>query len=493
MTVHRVVIVALLLAGAFAPAHAQGIRVTGTTMARYLELRPMVDDSIPVDSTTGSGLLRESARGVVVFCETGDPWCRYKRSADDAEGSLPMLQDLEASIWGLGTGVHGRVHLRGRVSAGASPSLWPQGDDAFDVIAAYVDIDRDRVQARLGRQWRSFGLGYTSFDGVAAAATLPWVDERITVDGWVGRSLVQGLHAPVTSSAVSAVEDLAADAAGVAVGVQASYRARPGSAVAVAYQREYRAGSTHLYSERLSADGSMRIGRSGAVDGALEYDLATGDFNEARLRGQHPVAASLTASAEVRRSLPFFELWTIWGAFAPVGFTEATGGLAWVSPDTRLSAAAEGGWRTYDEPNAGVEFLPMKSDGWRLGVQAQWRLQPTWVAHGRWHTEIGFGASRTDIDVGGRWERDDDTWLGAFVSAFQSVFEFRVGEGRVYGIGLDAGGRLRQDVRLAGDVAVYHHGWRDLAPATDWSQLRGSLRLEWTMGGDPGLVAGAAP
>lgn len=486
---HRAAAVAALL-GAFAgsAAGAQGIRITGTTTARYIELRPMVDDSVPADSTTGTGTLRETSRGVVAYCDLGDTWCRYKRTADDALGSVPLLQDLEASVWGLGEGVQGRVHLRGRASAGEARDLWPQGDDAFDVVAAYLDVDRRRFRARVGRQWHTSGLGYTSFDGVALEARLPLANDAVSLDGWAGRSLVQGLHESVAGGAVAAVEDLAPDRAGVLFGLRAQYRPQPGAGIAVAYQRELRSDRSWLYSERIAADASMRIGRQGSVEGAAEMDLATGEFNEARLRGQHPVRRDLVVNAQVRRHSPFFELWTIWGAFTPVGFTEATGGLAWTGIDRRLVLSVDGGWREYDETSAGADFLPMKSDGWRLGADAQFRVTPSWLAHGGWRTEIGFGASRTDGDAGVRWQRGESSWLGVVGSAFQSVYEFRVGTGRVVGLGLDGGARLRNDLRLSGDVAAYRHVYGDLAPATDWSQLRGALRLEWTVGRDPGMT-----
>ena len=485
--------VALGALGAFAPARAtaQGIRVLGTTVARYLELRPVVDDSVPVDSAIGTGSLRETSRGVVARCVDGEAWCFYRRAADTRLTSLPLLQDLEATGWGLGQGMQAYAHLRVRASAGSDAAIWPQADDAFDLVAAYVDWERGRYRARAGRQYRSSGVGYASFDGVSAHARAPWKGDAFSVDAWVGRSLVQGIHEPMTSTAISAVEDLAPQRVGILFGAEARWRPRPGVGLDVGYQRETRTDQW-IYAERISADGSARVGASGSVDGAVEYDLATGDFNEARLRAQHPVGGPLAraiggrlgAFAEVRRHHPFFELWTIWGAFSPVGFTEAAGGLAWSTAGARGSATLDAGWRRYDDTHTGIDVLPMKSDGWRLGLAGEWRARPTWVAHGAWRTEIGFGAARTDGELGARWQRDDDAWLGATATVFQSVFEFRVGTGRVAGFGLDGGRRLRDDLRVTGDLALYRHWYGDLAPATDWSQRRASIRLEWAVGPD---------
>ena len=72
------------------------------------------------------------------------------------------------------------------------------------------------------------------------------------------------------------------------------------------------------------------------------------------------------------------------------------------------------------------------------------------------------------------------------VSGFQTAYEFRIGEGRVFAFGVDGGARLGTEVRIVGDVTMYRHRYSGGAPATDWSQTRGSLRIEWTIGRDPG-------
>src|SRR5687768_3346003 len=52
-----------------ATAGAQGVRITGSTISRYVEIRPLVTDSVPIDSTRGTGPVREAfTRGVAVQC-----------------------------------------------------------------------------------------------------------------------------------------------------------------------------------------------------------------------------------------------------------------------------------------------------------------------------------------------------------------------------------------------------------------------------------------
>ena len=103
--------------------------------------------------------------------------------------------------------------------------------------------------------------------------------------------------------------------------------------------------------------------------------------------------------------------------------------------------------------------------------------------------DVGAGAARSEGDVGVRWEPGDRVYLGALVSAWQSIFEFRVGTERVYGFGLDAGVRLRPDLRVVGDIATYRTDASRSALTTDWNQRRATLRLEWSVGGDPGAPA----
>lgn len=476
---------AVFIAGAFASAlDAQGVRITGTTITRYVEIRPLVKDSVPLDSTRGTGIVREAVtRGVAVQCAPGDLHCRYLRSADESASTMSLIQDLEASAWGFGAGIRAYAHLRGRASNDTGGDLWPQADDPMDVLDAYLEIERDRFRARAGRQWRTSGLGYYNFDG---ASLLVRPIERLTVDAFGGWSLVRGLNESHTSGAIAAVEGIPPDDRALLFGVE--IRGRPTAALSLAgtYQREFRSDQTAFYSDRVSADADLRIGRAASVSASLEADLATAEVNEALLRGRVPLPQRLTLIAEARRHLPFFELWTIWGAFSPIGYTEANGTLSWSDAPSRLTLQARGGWRKYDETDAGLGFLPLERTGWRIGADGSWRASEHWTLFAATHAELGFGAARSDADAGVRWEPSPRAFVGARVAGFQSAYELRVGEGRVFALGLDGGIRLGGETRILGDVTMYRHEYSQGAPSTDWSQTRASLRIEWTIGRDPG-------
>ena len=476
---------ALVAAIAFATAlHAQGVRITGTTITRYIEIRPLVRDSVPLDSTRGTGVVREAfTRGVAVQCAPGELHCRYLRSASGSASITSLIQDLEASAWGLGAGIRAYAHVRGRATNDAGGDLWPQADDPLDVLDAYLEIDRGRLRGRAGRQWRTSGLGYYNFDGLAL---LVRPIERLTIDVFGGRSLVRGLNESHTSGAIAAVEGIPPDDRALLFGVEVQGRPTPALSLAGMYQREYRSDQTAFYSDRVSADADYRIGRSHSVSASVEADLATGELNEMLLRGRVSLPRQLTLVAEARRHVPFFELWTIWGAFSPVGFTEGNATLSWSDTPSRLTLQARGGWRRYEETDAGLLFLPIERTGWRIGADGTWRAADAWTLFAATHAELGFGAARSDADAGVRWEPSRRAFVGVRAAGFQSAYELRVGEGRVFALGVDGGIRLGAETRLQGDVTMYRHAFSDGAPSTDWTQTRASLRIEWTIGRDPG-------
>lgn len=463
---------------------AQGMRITGITTARYVDLLTFAADSVSIDSAEGDGALR-TARGVVVRCIPGEVFCRYTRS-DRAVGTMPLTQDLEVSGWGFGEGIQLYAQLRGRAAAGSETDIWPQADDHFDALAAWVELERDRFRARVGRQFRTSGLGYYNFDG---ASVLLRATPTVSVDVFGGRSLVRGTNEYHTNAALNPIDDIPPDEDAWIVGVQG--RARLGRvALGALYQRELASDRSGLYSERISVDGTARLLRQASLSGELEADLATRAVNQARLRLTSPLARRLTGSVEYRHYVPFFELWTIWGAFAPIGYDEANAAAMWGNELDRASLRVSGGWRRYAETNAGLASGSLRRDGWRVGGDATLRLAPEWQTFGGVRTEIGFGAARTDGDLGVRWEPSQRGYIAARATAWQSSYELRLGTGTVYGAGFDCGIRLGPDLRLLADVATYRHTYDDGAPARDWNQRRGSLRLEWSVGRDPGMGGG---
>ncbi len=474
--------IAIWLALGATPLGAQGVRISGTTTADYVDVQPLVLDSVLASSTSDSGgLLRRTADGIIVECVGADQYCRYYRSATRVSTG-PLMQDVELSGWGLGTGISVYAHGRVRTSIGDASEIWPFASDHFDLLAAYAELQRARWRVRLGRQWYASALGYNAYDGASIRASpLPGLSGEL-YGGW---GLAQGWIGTRTSSAISAVEDFPPDDRGYIVGAMVQYRPTLRGGVSVQYQREIRTDRAALYSERMAAAADLLMGGT-RIDARAVYDIATGDFNDARLRAQRSFGRRWIVSGEVRHYLPFFELWTIWGAFSPVGYNEGRLTATWSTSGERLRIDGSASYRRYSETDAGVGFLPLRNDGWTVGADGSWRVAPAWTALGGYHIGVGYGASRSDFDAGVRWQRGERAWLGVNGSAFQTIEEFSVGEGRVLGLAVDGGVRLTADTRVAADIALYHHTQRGAPQLANWNQRRVSLQLQWTIGRDPG-------
>ncbi|HEY0673274.1 MAG TPA: hypothetical protein VGD27_13445 [Longimicrobiales bacterium] len=432
----------ILFATAMA-APAQNIRVNGLTTARYIELRPL--------------------------------------TTQETVSMVPFTQDLHVNIWGLGTGIRIYSEMRVRASAGEETDLWPQSDDQFDLLAAFAEIDRTRFRARVGRQWKTSALGFYNFDGLSLLVRPARI---VTAELYGGWSLLPGESDDLTDGAIAGIEPYAPDIARHLIGGEIKLRPGPRAAMSALYQREIRTDGAALHAERAAADVSLRPGRF-TIEGGIEGDLANEVVNEARMRLSMPVARTVTTSLEARRYRPYFELWTIWGAFNPIGFAEALATAQWQAPSGNTSLRIGGGVRSYRDDNGGVEFDRLRDDGWRVLADAAWTPVKLVTLNGGYRADIGFGASRSQGDIGARLNLGESSYVGASAVAFQMINELQISDGTVYGLGTDGMFSLPGATRLGWHFAVYRHDNRLPTTSTDWSQLRGSVFVAWTVGSNP--------
>lgn len=481
----RIAMALALLMAAATTARGQTVRATGITSLQLVQLRPLVVDSVPVADAPGDGLIRRTADGRLVRCVTGDPVCRFTRSGD-RETVTPLIQDVNVSAWGFGRGIRLYAQLRTRSSLGSNGDLWPRADDRFDALSAYIEFDRDKLRLRGGRQWKTSGLGYYNFDGISALyRALP----GLSVEAFGGWSLARNLNEPRTSDAISAIETFAPDDRALILGAQARYRPSFAFSAGALYQREIRNDRLGLYSERGALDAAYRYGR-GSVTGSLEADIASSEINDARLRVTYDLKPDITVSAFGRIYEPFFELWTIWGAFSPVGFNEGRASVAWSSPAGGLRFEAGGAYRDYEEANAGPADSNLRDDGWRAFVNGNAR-HGSWFASGGYRSEAGFGAARFGGDLrAGRWFGDLG-YLSVRGSLTQTFGEFRLNEQVVSGIGVDGSLRLGEFSLTAG-AALYDIDAKERPGDGGWTQTRVYSSLSYRFGRDPGLAAAEA-
>lgn len=469
-------------------AHGQSVSVSGATSLRYIELRPLTSDSVPAGSTQGTALLRALPDGRVVRCLPGDAYCRDLRPAARVS-TIPMVTDLEASAWGFGEGLRLFTQLRLRNGWGSAPELWPQGSRTLEALAAYAELDRGNARVRLGRQWTVSGLGFYNFDGLSAQLR---AGRRLTLEAYGGRSLVRGLNESRVSGALESIEALAPPTSGILGGARARYSPAPGTAFSAAYQVESRGRGEGLLSELAVFNAMAPIGRF-TTDASLEMDVASAQVNEATLRVRTPALRRATLYGELRRYRPYFELWTIWGAFSPLAYDEARGGITWAPASGTLVLRGETSRRRYERDDAGG-FGDYRREGWGVGASGTWTPLAPWRFDASARVETGFGAARREGAAGIARQLANDGFLSLQAVAFQQYFELRLDDGTVLGGEAEAAIPLNERLRVRASLAVYRHAGARTA-AVDWNQRRASLRLEWNVGSEPRVRApmGVAP
>jgi hypothetical protein len=460
------------------PAVAQQVRVSGSTSLRYIELREFTRDSVTQSDAAGSGLLRQLPDGSIVRCIPGESYCHQVRSGE-LLSTVPVIHDINVSTWGLARGLQVNAQLRGRSSFGGGSELWPREGDHFEVLALYGDLERGDLRFRAGRLWRTSGLGFYNFDGLAVAL------RRGTsglFEAYAGRSLSRGLNEARTGAALESIEELSAANAGVLFGVQGRFRPNQQLQLGAVYQIDIRGDRAGAYSELVAADGMLR-GSVGTVDGSLELDVAGRALNHARLSYRSPAIGNYSAVAEVRRYHPYFELWTIWGAFSPVGFDEGKAGVTWAASDGRLILRGDGSYRRYGDAETDA-LDAFRTTGWGAGVATTWLPVRDWRFAGNYRLEAGFGAARWDGQVSVRHDVSPASSIEVQAVGFQRLYEFRLAEGTVVGIGGQGSMALGERGRVLGSLMVYRqHG--GIPSTIDWNQRRASVRLEWVLGGEP--------
>jgi len=465
-------------------AHAQSVRVTGVSTVRYIAVRPFTSDSIAAEDVIGDGLLGETPDGLPVRCITDQAFCYYSRP-DDRTATIPFLNDVTVSAWGLGRGVRLRARLFVRAGLEGDPRIWPRANDPFDAVELYVDVARAWGSVRAGRQARTSGLGYYNYDG-ASVTFRP--SRGLALDAYGGWSLARGLNEPRNSSSLQAIEPFAPEDRGLIFGLGAAYRPSPRGGVSLLYQREDQNDLEAQLSERVALAANYnwtRISLGGSADG----DLALGQLNHANLQGSMRLGPQWSADLFARHYQPFFELWTIWGAFSPVAFDEAGAGLGWRPPGGRFDVRGHVAYRAYQETEASTTFGSARDTGWRAGATVTVDLGPDWELQGMYSGDVNPGAARTQGGVHVRRNAGWNSYVGLGLQVSQLAYEYRINEGYLTGLVLDGGVELSPRTHLSGSLQGYLHRGIDSSPAADWSQFRASVRLNWTIGPEPGIRA----
>ena len=466
-----------------APTQAQGFNGRVRTYVSYLQIRDLVLDSLEEGAVPGTGIQRTLPDGTAVTC--GEAYCQYFRSGPDL-GVVPIILDAEANVWTGITGLRAYVHLRGRGSEGDWRVVWPKMGEPFEMLTAYVEYGRSFYKVRAGRQWQTTGLGLYNYDGSSVALRYR---NKLDVELYGGLSLVRGLNDTHYNDLIVDVENLFPKEDAWLGGFHARVRPTGALAGSFTYQREEATRSGDVYSERIGASARLLLDWV-TLDGELKYDLASSQMNLGKVRASIPLDQGFRVSGEYRKYRPFFELWTIWGAFNPVGYNEVTGRVDWMTPTGTLGAYAFGSRRQYGDTYAdSPDELPITDEAWRWGLGGRYSPRTDLVFTGEYRVDEGFGATRYGGDISAQKFFGRDTYIALRGTAFETFSEFRVGSGEVYGGGIQGAIPLGP-ARVNGGAMVYKHTHDDRPSLLDLNQTRLNLTLEVPIGRDPGERGG---
>lgn len=461
-------------------AEAQSFRGWVNTSVRYFELQPIFLDSVPRASvvTEPNGALTFEGRDVT--CITA-ALCTLFRAGGTAH-TTTLTQDIALTAWGFGVrGLSVTTLLRGRARTGGG-LVWPRSDDSFDAILAYAELTRGRLRARVGRLETASGLGFSGFDGASLSGTVG----RLRVEGYGGRSLSRGLQEPRTE-ALRGLEDFVTNNDAWLIGASAQVRLPKGTSVGARYQREVLSDRSVLVSERASVDARTSALRWVRLTASADYDFAFGSIGKAHASVSYLIpGASLMLEVTGRRYVPYFDLSTIWGFFSPVAYHEGELRVSWMK-SRELGLWVSGARRDYEDTNTVVVLSPLTDTGWRGAAGGTLRPAERWSIDGQYRVEWGPGAFLSSGDVGVRWTPSERFDVGATATAFQQIEEFRVGDGRTYGLGVNFGAALLSGARLSGGASVFRQRPDGRASERDWDQFRAWTSLRIEIGRDPGM------
>lgn len=470
---------------------AQAYRVQLDTRFQSVTYRGWQLDSVAASTViVGASGGLETPSGFAATCVPGRTVCTFYRPGPEHE-AMPVVSTADVSLWDLGLpGL--RAYGRARVGTDlADPDVWPGARPALQLVEAFVEYDRGPWSVQAGRLHEASRLGYTGFDGGRAHARL--LGGALSATAFGGWGLAWGTPLLVTSEALNPLGEFRPGQRQIVFGGDLGIAVGPARG-RVLYEREVDPGPDHLVAERAGADVELRVARNVSVNGGADYDLAFGELGslDATLAVTIPSAHTSVALGG-RRYRPYFELWSIWGAFSPIPYHAGFLSVA-VTPHTRVQVRARGEVYGFDAAGAATPLAPVDDDGWRASLGATYRHAPTLIVSADYHIDKGPGAGTIGLDGSVYWRPMPRIGLRGSVANLQRVLELRFNEADVWLYGVDADVQVVDQVRAFGGL-TYYDEQRDRpdAAAFSWHQLRihTGLRLSLGSGADRATLPAA--
>ncbi len=479
------VMTVLGLASWAAPLPAQGYRVRLDTRVQSLTVRGLAIDSVLrtdlVVLPNGSFL---TADGFAVSCAGAAAYCTFFRPGPEVKGG-PVTGTASATLWGFG--VPGlQFHVVARASGDLAEVTWPGTEPPVQLLEGYAAYSRGMLSAQLGRTYDANRLGWVGFDG-AKLEVRPF-GRALRLFGYGGRALARTYPVPVTSPDLNPLGDTLAlpnrDQLVLAGGFGFFLPEFEGR---VLYQREDRLDTNATVSERVAADWSLVASPQVTLSGGGDYNLATEEWGKADLALNYlTTGRRLRFTVGGRRYRPYFDLWSIWGAFTPVAYSAGFGSAAWQAMDG-VEVRVKGEAYQFDQSSTATPLAAVDNSGWRGSVSASLLRFANWSFDAGYERAIGPGASSQSFDGALTYRLMSGLLVTADGSRMVRPLEYRFDDARLWSYGVRLDYEAMQGLRLIADARGYsEERQRGDAAQFSWSQMRLNLgaTIEFGSGSD---------
>lgn len=494
----RALLALALGAVAATPLAAQSWRLRFDAAGQRVAIRSIVRDSI-TDAEVQAGPTGGpvSPDGFAVTC-FNDGYCHFFRPGEVRRG-VPAMASTDLTLWGLGvTGLRVRVHARYYTDL-AGEQAWAGTTPRLQLTEGFAEYIRNGLTVQGGRlldQGRLGNAGLGVLDGARAALRFDRVPIDVSLYG--GWGMARGTVLPVTSPAVNPLLDYNPGVRQIVAGGSVGLRLRDVDAT-VEYRREIDPITDYFVAERAGISAQLRPFKRVSLVGGADYDMALAQLGTAEATLNYS-APRLWATVGARHYRPYFDLWTVWGAFSPVPYRGVNGSLA-VGVLKNLQLRGRGEWFRYEPTEASTPQVNAKESGWRAGLEATVTPRPQWIVTGGAHTERLPGASSEGVDARVSWHPSDPITLSVEGGSLQRPLEFRFQDAGLTWIGAAANYRMAERWQVGATIDRYWESRDRLdAGAFDWNQWRLGLRASVTLRSSadrwalpPGRPAGSTP
>jgi len=476
MTVRVAAATAMALATLAGTAAAQGYQLRMSGGIQAVSFRGYAADSILVDSvvTNSDGGL-ETPTGYAVACTSGQPYCNYWVPGP-IRHSTPGMAQAALTMWGLG--VPGlRVQVNGYAASDfGSEAAWPGVNPNYQLIEGYAEYAAPKWTAIAGRKIVTGRLGTYTFDGGQLTGRL--ASAGLSLSGYVGSGLAIGTNLPYSSDDLTPQEEYLPAQNPIVAGLFGSWVSRTAE-VTAEYRREVDQTTDYFGSERVAGSATVRMYGGWSLVGGAVYDIATGLWGsaDAALRYTTP---KIGVVGGYRRYAPFFELWTVWGAFSPVPYNAIYGSLS-VQATRRLQLRVRGESYQFEDPEVLTPLVTVEDAGWRASGGATYQISNAWQAQLGYQNEFGSGAASSGWDGSVTFAPSGKYSIMAYGSSLSRPLEYRWDQSVVLVYGMQASVVARDNVTVAVTMARYDENReRPDAASFEWDQLRFGAKVIMT-------------